>query len=99
METLETLETLLRLEQLDQLDRRRRLEESRAHEHQHGLDRENWQRHDDRPRNLAQAFNKWSDDDWLQDVRFSKDQFEYLCQELYILLVFPTEAQRQESST
>jgi hypothetical protein len=96
-EILTTLHTLERLSRLEQLHRLRSLEESR--ERQHGLDRENWQRHDDRPRDLAQAFNKWSDDDWLQDVRFSKDQFEYLCQELHIPLVFPTEEQRQESST
>ncbi|GAB5032726.1 Hypothetical protein NocV09_01001720 [Nannochloropsis oceanica] len=43
--------------------------------------------------------NKWSDDDWYQEVRFSKEQFEYLCQELHVPLVFPTEKQRQESST
>ena len=98
-EILTTLHTLERLSQLEQIDRLRSLEESRAHERQYGLDRENWQRHDDRPRDLAQAFNKWSDDDWLQYVRFSKDQFEYLCQELHIPFVFPTEEQRQESST
>lgn len=60
---------------------------------------EPWARPHDRPQDLNQAMNKWSDDDWYQEVRFSKEQFEYLCQELHVPLVFPTEKQRQESST